>query len=234
VRHRGEEAQQDLLWIRARDALVRSRASLVSCARGLTKTMGQRIPTCSTAVFAQRARASVTPELSAALEPLLAGIESHTEQIARYDESIEAVAQRYPETARLREISGVGPLCSLAFVLTLEDHGRFKRSRDVGPYLGLTPRQHQSGESNPQLRITKAGDPYLRRLLVTSAQHILRRHGQDTDLRRFGLRLMERGGKRAKKVAVVAVARKLGVLMHRLWASGESYVPLGYIRRAAA
>ncbi len=125
-------------------------------------------------------------------------------------------------------MNGVGALTSLAFVLTVEDPGRFAKSRSVGAYVGLRPRTRQSGEQQPQLRITKAGDALLRRYLVTAAQYILGPFGPDTDLRRFGSKLAERGGKAAKKRAVVAVARKLAVLLHRLWMTGEEYKPLGY------
>jgi transposase len=128
----------------------------------------------------------------------------------------------------LRKISGVGPLTALAFVLTLEAPQRFAKSRAVGAYLGLRPRSRQSGEQQPQLRITKASDGLIRRYLVGAAQYILGPFGPDTELRRFGLKLALRGGKAAKKRAVVAVARKLGVLLHRLWVTGEEYQPLGY------
>jgi len=110
--------------------------------------------------------------------------------------------------------------------VTLENPERFVKSRDVGPYLGLVPKQEDSGESQPQLGISKAGDTMVRRLLVGSAQYILGPFGPDTDLRRYGLRLCERGGKNAKKRAAVAVARKLAVLLHRLWVTGEVYEPL--------
>lgn len=234
VQHRGPAAQRNLVWIRSREVLVGSRTSAVSSVRGQLKTFGLRVPKCSTEAFVRRARAVIPEDLAPAFEPLLVSISTLTEQIKAYDRRIEELAQGYPETSRLQQIKGVGALTSLAFVLTLEKHERFKHSRDVGPYLGLTPRQRQSGEVDPQLRISKTGDPYLRRLLVGCAQHILGPFGPDTDLRRYGLKLVDRGGKRAKKVAVVAVARKLGVLMHRLWASGEEYVPLGYSERKAA
>ena len=139
---------------------------------------------------------------------------------------VRLAAKRYPETGHLRQVSGVGPLTSFSFVLTLEDPERFKNSRAVGPYLGLRPRQSQSGESDPELRITKAGDTDLRRLLVGSAHYILGPFGPDTDLRRWGLALAARGRKNAKKRAVVAVARKLAVLLHRLWVTAEVYEPL--------
>ncbi len=102
----------------------------------------------------------------------------------------------------------------------------------MGAYLGLRPRQRDSGTQHPQLRITKTGDRFLRRLPVGAAQYILGPFGPGTDLRRFGLRLAERGGKAAKKRAAVAVARKMAVLMHRVWLSGEAYEPLGYAERA--
>jgi transposase len=123
-------------------------------------------------------------------------------------------------------VKGVGPITSLAYVLTLENPDRFVKSRDVGPYLGLVPKQEDSGEIQPQLGISKTGDTMVRRLLVGSAHYILGPFGPDTDLRRYGLRLCERGGKNAKKRAAVAVARKLAVLLHCLWVSGEVYEPL--------
>jgi len=117
-------------------------------------------------------------------------------------------------------------LSAITFVLTIEDPHRFARSRDVGSYLGLRPKQQDSGDRSPQLRITKAGDQYLRKMLVSCAHYILGPFGPDTDLRRWGLKLCERGGKNAKKRAVVAVARKLAVLLHRLWVTAEVYEPL--------
>ena len=133
--------------------------------------------------------------------------------------------EKYPETDVIRAICGVGPVTALAFVLTIEDADRFKKSRDVGPYLGMVPKRDQSGQTDKQLHITKAGNGYVRRLLVGSAQYILGAYGPDCDLRRCGLKLAERGGKNAKRRAVVAVARKLAVLMHHLWASGDAYDP---------
>ncbi len=158
---------------------------------------------------------------------LVATIDGLTQRIRALDRQIEAVGQeRYPETALLRQVAGVGPVTALAYVLTIEDPRRFQRSRSVGGYLGLRPRRRQSGEQDPMLRITKAGDPYLRRLLVQSAHYILGPFGPDTSLRRFGLRLMARGGRAGRKKALVAVARKLAVLLHRLWVTAEVYEPL--------
>ena len=152
---------------------------------------------------------------------------SLTEKIQALDQQVEQITRTdYPETGLLRQVSGVGPLFALTFVLTVEDRERFQKSRDVGCYVGLRPRQSDSGESEPQLRISKEGDPYLRKLLVQGAHCIMGRRGPDTDLKRWGLKLSARGGKNAKKRAVVAVARKLAILLHRLWVTGEVYEPL--------
>ena len=140
---------------------------------------------------------------------------------------VQKAETEYPETAAIRTIYGVGPLTALAFVLVLNnDRDRFPRSRDVGCYIGLRPKQRESGERSPQLGITKAGDSLLRRLATQSAQYILGPFGKDSALRRWGLSLALRGGKNAKKRAITAVARKLVILMHRIWITQEVYEPL--------
>ncbi len=169
----------------------------------------------------------LSPELQKALGPLLAASAALSEQIAEYNERIEQLAQEsYPQTALLKQVKGVGTLIALTFLLTLEDAHRFPKSRDVGCYLGLQPGRRNSGQSEPQMHISKEGDPYLRTLLVQGAQHILGPFGIDCDLRRWGLKLAERGGRSGKKRAIIAVARKLAVLLHHLWVSGEVYEPL--------
>lgn len=224
VRLRGAQAQLDLGRIRAREALVRARTLLVNAARGLAKTRGQRLARSVTASFGKRSQALLDVELAAVLEPLLESIDALSQQIERYDQQIEQqAAQCYPETAALDAVPGVGPLTALSFVLTLEDAGRFRRSREVGPYLGLCPRRRQSGDSDPQLRISKEGDESLRRLLVQCAHSMLGRFGRDSALRRWGCKLAERGGKNAGKRATVAVARKLAVLLHHLWVTQQPY-----------
>jgi transposase len=226
VRHRTAETQQHLALIRARDALVRTRTLLVNHVRGAVKAIGARLPACSAHSFATKVGDHVPAELHDALAPLLETIRTLGQQIRGYDAAIERLAATaHPETAPLRAVSGVGALTALCYVLTLEDPARFRTSRAVGSYLGLRPRRDQTGASDPQLRITKAGDPLLRRLLVGSAQYILGPFGPDTDLRRWGQRLAARGGKNAKKRAVVAVARKLAVLLHHLWVTGAVYEP---------
>jgi transposase len=227
VRHRSAKAQADLTVIRARAGLVRARTALVNTARGLAKSYGERLRGCNVRNMNPEKAESLSPELQAALEPLLNAIESLSERIVEYNEGIENLAQQsYPQVAVLKQIKGVGTLIALTFLLTLEDPHRFRKSRDVGCYLGLQPGRRNSGQSEPQMHISKEGDPYLRTLLVQGAQHILGPFGLDCDLRRWGLKLAERGGRNSKKRAIVATARKLAVLLHHLWVSGEAYEPL--------
>jgi transposase len=228
VKHRKPQTQADLAVAKARDVLVAMRTKLVNHVRGTVKSFGERMPTCSAESFARRTESLIPTELRAGLEPLYKVLERIDEQIREQDKMIERVAKRYPDVEAVSQISGVGTLTALVFVLTLEDKDRFAKSRMVGAFLGLSPRKSKSGDGDPQLRITKTGDPFVRRLLVTSANYILGPFGKDSDLRRWGLELAKRGGKNAKKRAKVAVARKLAVLMHRLWITGEVYEPLGY------
>lgn len=231
IRHRGVRAQTTMAVLRSRDCLVRSRTSMINHVRGVVKSFGYRIRKCSGASFHRRGFEEVPAELAPALDPMLEMIGQLTAKIAQYDRQIEALsAVSFPETDLLRQVKGVGALTALAYVLTIEDPSRFAKSRSVGAYLGLRPRVDQSGKSDRQLPISKSGDVFLRRLLVTSAHYILGPFGQDCDLRRKGEELAARGGKNAKKRAVVAVARKLAVLLHRLWVTGEVYEPLGYVR----
>jgi transposase len=227
VRHRSAKAQADVTVIRARAGLVRARTALVNTARGLAKSYGERLRGCNVRNMNPEKAEGLSPELQTALEPLLAGIESLSERIREYNERIEKLAQEsYPQVALLKQVKGVGTLIALTFLLTLEDPHRFRKSRDVGCYLGLQPGRRNSGQSEPQMHISKEGDPYLRTLLVQGAQHILGPFGADSDLRRWGLKLAERGGRNGKKRAIIATARKLAVLLHRLWVSGEAYEPL--------
>jgi|SRR5215470_1662841 len=227
VQHRSAEAQTDLVLARGRDALVAARTQLINAVRGVVKSTGARLPSSTTAAFASKAAPLIPVTLKSALGPLLKSIQHLSEQIQRCDKRVEELAdQKYPETKLLRQVKGVGPLISLAYVLTLEDPARFRKSRIVGSYLGLQPKQNQSGASAPQLGITKAGNSFLRRLLVQAAQYILGPLAPDSRLRRWGLELAKRGGKNSKKRAVIAVARKLAVLLHKLWATGEVYDPL--------
>jgi transposase len=227
IEQRSEETQIDLATLRSRSTLVEARTKLINHVRGLVKPFGKRIPDCSAPAFHYKAAPCVPEALLPALQTILDMIGQLTASIAKYDQQVDSFCkERYPETASLRQVPGVGPITSLAYVLTVGDPRRFHRSRKLGKYFGLTPRMNDTGESHPQLRITKAGDGCVRQLLVGSAHYILGPFGPDNDLRRFGNALAKRGGKNAKKRAVVAVARKLAVLLHRLWISGEEYRPL--------
>jgi transposase len=235
IQHRGRQARADLGLIRARHALVRARSLLVNHIRGVVKSYGARLPSCSTNSFAEKVLELVPAELRAALEPLLEQVSMLSQRIkAMAKEISEALPERYPEIHRLSQVSGVGPITSATFVLTLEDPNRFARNRHAAAFLGLTPARKQTGQSDPEMHISKAGDRFLRCLLVECAQFILSSRGADSDLKRFGLSLAGRGRKAAKKRAVVATARKLSVLLCSLWRSGETYQPLRHGEARAA
>lgn len=233
--HRSEDAQMDLELIKARNQLVGCRAKLINHVRGAVKGIGERLPGSSSECFPRHAREHMPEKLEGPLAGMVAMIEQLTEQIREQDRLIETAGiEKYPETKWLRQVPGVGPITALAYVLTLEEPHRFEKSRSAGAFLGLTPRRDQSGETDKQLRITKAGNTYLRQLLINCAHYIMGPFGKDTDLRRYGERIAARGGKNAKKRAVVAVARKLSVLLHRLWSDHTEYVPLYRSERKAA
>jgi transposase len=236
IEHRGEESQAHLALIHSRDVLVRSRTQLINHVRGVVKSFGARLPKCSAESFHRRIRNQLPQELEEALVDVVETIGSLTERIRDYERRIERVCKEgYPQEAELlQQVAGVGVLTSLTFVLTLEDPDRFKKSRTVGAYLGLVPGKDQSGEQDPGKRISGEGDEMLRRLLVSSAHYILGPFGPDSDLRRYGEKVAGSGGKNAKKRAVVAVARKLSVLLHRLWITGEVYEPLHNARLSGA
>jgi transposase len=234
LKHRGEDSQAHLALIRSRQALVSARTQLVNHVRGAVKSFGARLPKCPAVGFHKKAAAHIPEALWSALGPILETIGSLTERIREYERQLETISkEHYPETELLRQAEGVGALTALAFVLTLEDPSRFAKSRMVGAYLGLVPARDQSGDRDPQKRISKEGDEMLRRLMVGSAHYILGPFGSDSDLRGHGEKIAQRGGKNAKKRAAVAVARKLSVLLHRLWVTGELYDPLYNTHRRA-
>jgi transposase len=236
ITHRPMQAQADLAVPKARDILVAARTKLVNHVRGTLKSFGLRLPSCSSDSFVRKTRESVPAHLRPALDPIYESLQRINEQILAHDRTIERLAKRHADVEVISQPDSVGNLTALVFMLTIEDKDRFKSSRMAGAFVGLRPRKSQSGDDDPQLRITKSGDPLLRKLLVNCANRILGPFGKDCDLKRWGLEIAKRGGKNAKKRAKVAVARKLAVLMHRLWVTGEVYQPLGYrdAQRAAA
>jgi transposase len=227
LKHRGEDAQAHMAIIRSRQALVDCRTQLVNHVRGAVKSFGARLPKCPARSFHKRASEHIPQALWPALGPILEQIASLTQRIRDYERELETISkEHYPETELLRQVEGVGTLTALTFVLTLEDPYRFEKSRSVGAYLGLVPARDRSGDRDPQKHISKEGDEMLRKLLVGSAHYILGPFGSDSDLRRHGQKIASRSAKNAKKRAAVAVARKLAVLLHSLWMSGEIYEPL--------
>ena len=223
LRHRSAERQQDLMLIQARAALVRARTMLINTARGLVKSSGRRLPNCSSESFAIQVKPMLPAALAKLIGPLLEQVASLNAQIARLDQQVEALVKTYPEIRTLRTVPGVGPLVAATYVLTLNGPEAVAHSRSAGAFLGLRPRQKQSGDYDPQCRITKTGNTYLRCLLMQSAHFILGHFGPDSALRRWGLKLAASGGKRGKKRALVAVARKLAVILHRMWRTGQAY-----------
>lgn len=224
VELRDAARQADLFVVRARALLVDVRTKLINFARGVTKALGHRLPASTSHRFAERVRAAVPEALAPALGPLLAVLETIEEQLAGYDAQVETLAaEQYPETRWLQQVPGVGTLTALTFVLTVGPPERFAHSRDAGAFLGLVPRRRQSGECDPHLGITKSGDRYLRRLLVQCAHVLLGRWGADCALRQWGLAHAQ--SRAQKKRTVVAVARKLAVLLHRLWRRQEVFRP---------
>lgn len=235
IEHRGETAQADLTLLRSREALVRSRTLQINHVRGVIASAGGTVPRCSAEAFHRKAAAAVPASMVTAISPLLEVIEQLTAAIRSMDKEIDRISrERYPETELLRQVPGVGPITALAYVLVIDNPNRFPSSRSVGAYLGLVPRRRASGDSDPQLRITKAGDRMLRCLLVQSAHYILGPFGPDCDLRRYGQSLSARGGANAKKRAIVAVARKLSCLLFALWTTGSVYQPVKQQHRSAA
>lgn len=244
VQHRSEEAQRDLVEIRTRAVLVEARTKIVNSVRGQTKALGYRLASCDADLMDADLSIELPEAARLLLQPLLETIAGLTAQILKSNQRIHEVAKRYPEIELLTAISGVGELTALTFVLTIDNEQRFNQSRAIGSYLGLVPGQSQSGKSDPQQRITKEGDRMMRFLLVQCAHCILKRNAPDSDLKRWGLakideqtrEAVKKGGKAAprKKRVLVAVARKLAVLMHRLWVNGEVYDPLYLAKQRTA
>jgi transposase len=226
ITHRSPHTQQHLAIVRSRDHLVRTRTQLINHVRGAVKSVGQRLRACSADAFPKRVSEEIPAVLLPALTPLLEVIADLTRRIHTADQTIATLVRtQYPVAQQLQQPAGVGPLTALTFVLLVEDPQRFRKSRDVGAYFGLVPRLDESSDAKPQLRISKAGDGLGRRLLVSAAQYIMGPFGPACDLRRHGEAIAQRGGKNAKKRAVVAVARKLAVMLHHLWVTGQPYNP---------
>ena len=226
VRHSSEQAQEDLVRIKLRDSLVRARVALINSVRFSLKSLGYSVRNPSSAHFHKTVMEALPNSLCQMISPSVQALAELTARIKVLESEIVALArEKYPQTHWLEQIPGVGPITALYFVLKIETPTRFENVRDIGAYVGLCPRRDQSGASDPQLRISKRGDAYLRRLLVSASHYILGPFGPDSALRQYGLMLATDGTRRAKKRAIVAVARKLAVLLLSLWKNQTSYQP---------
>ena len=226
IQHGSAQAQHDLLGLKLRDALVRTRVNLINAIRFTLKSLGHSVRNPSSESFHKTVLADVPADCLPVVQPLIAVLVQVTEQIKGMERDlVQRSKTDYPATQRLQQIAGVGPLTALCFVLKIGDPARFGRSRDVGAYLGLCPRRDQSGGTDKQLRISKCGDALLRRLLVSAAHYVLGPFGPPCALREHGQRLAGTGSAREKKRAVIAVARKLAVLLLSLWKHGTDYEP---------
>ena len=239
IHHSSEDTQLDFLPIKMRSTLVDQRTNIINAIRGSLKALGIRIPGATSQGMPKAARAYLEkhhPELLPVIAPMLDILDQLKTQIYAYDRAIDKlIADKYPAAQRVKQIGGVGPITALSFVLTIERPERFEDPRDVGAYIGLVPRRDQSGDTDKQLRISKTGNNYLRKLLVQCAQYNLGHFGQDSDLRRYGENIYKsRGSKIAKRKAVIAVARKLSVLMLTLWQRECDYEPLKHANKKAA
>lgn len=225
LQHGSARAQLDLLGLKLRDSLVRTRVNLINTVRFTLKSLGHAVANPSSEAFHKSILTAVPADCLPVVQPVLAVLALITGQIKTLERGLVARSKRdYPVTQRLQQIAGVGPLTALCFVLKIGEPTRFGRSRDVGPYLGLCPGRDQSGGTDKQLRISKCGDGLLRRLLVSAAHYILGPFGPACALRAYGQHLVGTSV-REKKRAVVAVARKLAVLLLSLWKHGTDYEP---------
>jgi len=213
----------DRAQLKVREQLIKSHHAMVNQMRGLLKLFGLRMGKVTTpgkraerleALYAQKS------ELRVILAPLVATLTALEAQISSSSRSLKARAEADPVCQRLMSVPGVGPIVALSFKSTIEDPGRFDHGQDAGAYAGLTPRRFQSGEHDAKGHISRAGDPMLRSALYEAANNLLSRVKRPSPLQTWGKALAtSKGAKRAR----VAVARKLAVLLHRLWQSDTSF-----------
>lgn len=234
VKLRGERAQQHRAVLKMRDAAVQARSKLINNVRGTMKSLGYRIERCTAEAFPKRAWSELPEAMRRLAAEQLVAIRKLSRTIGRYDTQLHGIAREYePQLGVLVQVPGVADLTALAVLLAMGDPARFRHSRDFAAFLGLVPARDQSGEHDPDQGISKTGDTYARRLLVSAAHCILNR-GPDSDLKRWGLALAARYGPKKLQRAAVALARKLAVLLHRLAVTGEDYEPLRNAARLQA
>ena len=216
--HMTLERQTDLTVLKARDLVVRQRTQLINTIRGLLRAAGHKLIEEEYSTRTIKKCCSALPEyMRPAIMPLLQQICYLDLAIKEYDRLVRKLCKKYPATKILQQITGVGELTSLAFVLIVGDPHRFDNAARLCAYLGVVPKQDQSGDTDKQLGITKKGNKLGRKLLIQAAHYILGPFGPDSELRSYGFRIQARGGKIAKKKSYVAVARKLVTVMLALW-----------------
>lgn len=234
IQHRSAAHDAALAVVKTRDLLVKARCRMVVGVRSLVKSTGERMKKSTPAAFATLEN-DVPEALRTATAPVFATLRVLNRQIDAAEDQLEQIATvEFPDALYVRQVPGIGLVTSVALVLAIGDPGRFSTSRDVGAYFGLVPRRDQSGTLDKSLGISKTGNELVRRLLVQSAHYILGPFGPDSDLRRWGLAQIERRGKKGKKVVVVAVARKLAVLAHRLLRDRATWNPFHNSQQAIA
>ena len=214
-------------YLKVRGTYVKARTMLINTGRGLVKSFGIKLPQCVTEQFVEKVEGLTLPEeVKGLLIPLLAQIRHFSTQIEHFDREIEEMAQDSALLRRFQEVPGVGPLVALAFMLHIGDPTRFSKGTAVGRYFGLTSGRRMSGEGGYQTRITKAGDPQMRTLMIQAAYGVMRTK-KESDLKNWANQLLRRMGeaRSARKKVAVAIARKLTVLLHRIWITGERYQP---------
>jgi len=224
IEHAKTQLRCDLAVVKARAAMIECRTKLINMVRGTLSAFGIKTDEITVENFTVETSKIVPKELRQALSEILKQIRLLQLSIKGYDRTITKLNQKYPDTSKVSQITGVGEISALTFVLLIGNPKRFQCGNRVTRYFGLTPKRDQSGEVDKQLGITKEGNVLMRKLLVQCANYIMSR-GPDCDLRRFGERIAVRGGKIARRKAKVAVARKVAKLMFSLWRTGETYDP---------
>jgi transposase len=212
--------------VKCREALVRSRTAIVNQIRGFCKAEGVRLCKCSPEAF-NKVRKDLPEEVADVAHHLFDMLKALNAKIKRYDGILtKAMMRLRKEDAELvMQVPGVGPVTAAVFLAAVGDAKDFGKPRVAGPFLGLAPRQDQSGGTDKQLRISKEGDAMARKLLVIAANYIMGPFAKDCDLRRHGMRIAERGGKNARKRAKVAVARRLAVTLLAILQKRTPYRP---------
>lgn len=228
---RDEVYQQMLRFHHSRNMLISQRTQTINQIRGFAKSMGHRIECSSTEKFHELSKADWPRELEECAWPLMGVLKTVNLKIKAYDRLIERLAERpefKPMVERVRVVYGVGVIGSTVFVAAIGGRpDRFDHTRDIGAYLGMIPKQDQSGDDDKQLHITHAGADIVRATLVECAGVVMMSNAKDTDLKLKGLRIAMHGGGIAKKKAKVAVARALAVTMLAMLKDPErEYVPL--------